>query len=246
MGATNERLQLSIEGRASGIAEIEKLGVALNKITDATLKSAQTLEKLASQAESDGKRIAGAAGGINSAFTTLSGTISQYAQTQLGAGAGAVNLATKLVGLNPAALGIASGFAAASVAALSFASHAAEAARSAELLAARTGLSVTGAQLWSRAAQVAGVEAESLQGAMRKLSQALADGGEEGRKGREALQKLGVSAYEVATGQLRPMDQILPEIFRKLGDVANVANRNAMAVQLLGRGALELAPLFGS
>jgi hypothetical protein len=83
---------------------------------------------------------------------------------------------------------------------------------------------------------------ESVEGVLRKLSQALTDTSEEGKKGRDQLAALGVTAYDAATGKLRPMTDVVIQLAEKLGEIPEAARRNDAAIRVLGRGALAIVP----
>jgi hypothetical protein len=117
-------------------------------------------------------------------------------------------------------------------------------AREMSNLASRTGLSYSEAQRWNQVAAVSGVNAGALTTAMRTLSRGLAEGEDEGRKQAAVLARLGVNA-EDATGKLRPMGDVIQDIYRKLGDVPAGAQRDFFLQTLFGRGGLETAPLVG-
>jgi hypothetical protein len=58
-----------------------------------------------------------------------------------------------------------------------------------------------------------------------------------------AWRTLGVSLRD-SEGQLRGMDDLLPEVIGALGEMQNATERNATATKLFGRRAFELVPLF--
>lgn len=77
------------------------------------------------------------------------------------------------------------------------------------------------------------------------MAEVLTDSGEASRKARADLEAIGVTLYDVKTGALLPMDQLLPGIVLKLSQMSDTQKRNAMAVEDLGRGGLLLLPLAG-
>lgn len=83
---------------------------------------------------------------------------------------------------------------------------------------------------------------ESVEGLVRKLSQTLTDTSEEGKKGREQLAALGVTAYDAATSKLRPMTDVMLDFADRLNEIPDAARRNAAALEVLGRGALAVLP----
>jgi hypothetical protein len=87
----------------------------------------------------------------------------------------------------------------------------------------------------------AGSDIGSIEGVLKKLSQGLTDSSEEGAKARKGLVELGVSAYD-GTAKMLPMSSILTQLSEKLGAVEEPAKRNALAISILGKGALTALP----
>ena len=139
--------------------------------------------------------------------------------------------------------GFVTGLGAVAAGMLSLAHGAAEAAHEQVNMAERTGLTVQEVSGFSRAAKVMGVDIHGMVTSMRTLSQALSDNGEEGKKGKQVLSELGVTAYN-ATGEMKPMGQLWMEIAEGLSGIENPAKRADAAIKLFGRGGLELLPLL--
>ncbi len=110
--------------------------------------------------------------------------------------------------------------------------------------AARTGLTTTEFQQFSRSAEVVGVNAGALTAAMRTLSRGLAEGSDEGKKQKVVLDELGIQATD-SLGRIKPLGEILPQIFDKLGKLSAGPQRDFFLTTLFGRGGLEFAPLLG-
>lgn len=66
----------------------------------------------------------------------------------------------------------------------------------------------------------------------------------EGGTASNVLKQLGVSVYD-SNGKIRSMNDIFPELIKKLQSVENVTLRNAMAQQILGKDLGALAPVLG-
>lgn len=110
-------------------------------------------------------------------------------------------------------------------------------------LADRLGATNEQAYRLSAAAKVAGVEIGSLDGFMRRLSQALADGGEEGKRGAEGLRAIGVNARD-SQGHIKPTVTLINEISAALIAIPDKAVQEAKFSAFGGRGAIELLPMF--
>lgn len=108
-------------------------------------------------------------------------------------------------------------------------------------IAVRTGLTIKEVGDFSFAMKRAGGDISGVESVMRKLSQGLADASEEGKNAREGLRDLGIISRN-ADGSLRPMSGILEDISIRLNAIPDAANRNAAAIKILGRGALDSLP----
>ena len=107
----------------------------------------------------------------------------------------------------------------------------------------RTGLSTNRLQELKYATKLVGVEFDSITGAVKILTNNMADAGEGGKKQAEAFKDLHVRVKGVG-GQLRDMDDIFPEVINKLADMQNETKRNALAADIFGKSANELVPLL--
>lgn len=108
-------------------------------------------------------------------------------------------------------------------------------------ISVRTGLTITEVGQFSFAMQQAGGDISQVESIMRKLSQGLGDFGDEGKKQREGLRDLGITAVGL-NGALRPMSEILEQLSGKLNKLEEGPKRNAAAIKIMGRGALEVLP----
>lgn len=111
-------------------------------------------------------------------------------------------------------------------------------------MSVRTGISTTRLQELKFASEQAGVNFESLTSAAAKLTKNMGSAEDGGKKAVEAFKALGVSTTDATTGGLRSIDDILPEVLGKLGDMTNETERNALATKLFGGSATELVPLL--
>jgi len=110
-------------------------------------------------------------------------------------------------------------------------------------LNAKTGISISQLQSLKYVSEQTGANFESVTQSVGRLirSMAAADKGTKAQV--ESFQKLGVSIYD-ATGNLKSTDEFLPEVLRSLSEVGNETERDAIAMDIFGRSALELAPLM--
>lgn len=108
----------------------------------------------------------------------------------------------------------------------------------------QSGLSVDRLQAFGRVARAAGVDTNVLGEAAIQLSRRLREGGDESAEFAAAATALGVSVRD-AQGNLRALDDIVPELITSLQGVEDVTTRNVLANQAFGRGATSLIPVLG-
>lgn len=108
-----------------------------------------------------------------------------------------------------------------------------------------TGVSVTTLQEFENVARVAGVSTDVFNKAAEGLTRRLRATGTESQEFTDNLKLLGVETRDAATGALRSMDNLLPEIITKLQGMEAGATRNSIAMQVLGRSGTDLAPVLG-
>lgn len=66
-----------------------------------------------------------------------------------------------------------------------------------------------------------------------------------GKDQADMLQQIGVNTQD-ATGHMLPMNQLLPQIIDKMGQMTDIGEKNRLATQLFGRSWTELAPLMAA
>lgn len=96
---------------------------------------------------------------------------------------------------------------------------------------------------FSFAARMSGNDISVFEGAMRKLSQGLAAGGEDGKKTADALRDLGVRTVAL-NGDVRPMAEIFTQIAAGLEHFGSAAERNAKVIDLFGKSGITLIPVL--
>ena len=156
----------------------------------------------------------------------------------------------KFKGLKSIAGGIASGIAAISAAAISAATAlGAAAVKSAEYadniltMSTVTGISTDKLQEYSYAAELVDVSVETLTKSMAKNIKSMQSAQSGSKSMVEAYEKLGVSVTN-ADGSLRDGEEAYWEIIDALGKMENETERDAIAMQILGKSAQELNPLI--
>lgn len=110
-------------------------------------------------------------------------------------------------------------------------------------LSKTTGLSTEQLQKFQYASELIDVDMNTLTGALKKTTTAMASAQTGSGKYAEAFKKLGVSVTD-ANGNLRDNNDVFEESIRALGKVANETERDALAMELFGKSATELNPLI--
>lgn len=138
---------------------------------------------------------------------------------------------------------IGAGALAGGVALVGMATKASEAAAEIDDIAQRTNLSAKTLQEFKYAAEMSGFGIDTLEGSVKKLTMTLGNAGDGNKAAEEAFKALGVSITG-ANGGLKSTDEIFPLVMAKLADMPNVTERNALAMQIFGKSAMDMAPLL--
>lgn len=139
------------------------------------------------------------------------------------------------------ALGLAAGAAVSGLVAAT--KSAGEYAENVELAASKTHLSTDAVQELQYASKVTGVEFETISGSLTKLTKSMGAAQSGTGAQAQAFAELGVATTD-ANGNLLDSTQVYSDVIAALGQVENPAERDVLALQLLGRGATELNPLI--
>lgn len=105
------------------------------------------------------------------------------------------------------------------------------------------GISTDQLQMYSAAAGLVDVELETIAGSHRKLTKSMASAQGGTGAAAEAFQTLGVNVTN-ADGSLRDGEAVWQEVIAALGRMENETERDAIAMQLMGKSASELNPLI--
>jgi len=106
-----------------------------------------------------------------------------------------------------------------------------------------TGVSTETLQQWQYAADFIDVSVETMTGSMTKLTNSAYDAANGNDKLAATFASLGVSVTD-SSGQLLPAEEIFYDVVDALGQVQNQTERDALAMDLMGRSAQELNPLI--
>ena len=106
-----------------------------------------------------------------------------------------------------------------------------------------TGISVQQLQMYKAASDLVDVSVDTVAKAQQKLTKSMSSAADGTGSQAEAFQKLGVSVTN-ADGSLKSSDQVFNEVIKALGGISNETERNALAMTLMGKSAMELNPLI--
>ena len=106
-----------------------------------------------------------------------------------------------------------------------------------------TGVPTEMLQAWDYASGLIDVDADTIKDAMTKITQAMGDASSGNDSAIEKFEQLGVSITN-ADGSLRSAQEVFYDVVDALGQVENQTERDSLAMDLLGKNAQELTPLF--
>ena len=109
-----------------------------------------------------------------------------------------------------------------------------------------TGVPTEMLQAWDYAAPLIDTDAETIKGAMTKITKAMGDAANGSESAQEKFADLGVSIYDETDGSLRSAEEVFYDIVDALGQMQAGAERDAIAMELMGKSAQELNPLINA
>ena len=126
---------------------------------------------------------------------------------------------------------------------VSMTKDAAYAADDLNTLSKQTGISTDTLQKFQYASDLIDVSTETLTGSLTKLTRNMYNAREGSGDAADAFEALGV-AFTDSEGSLRDREDVFYEVIAALGEIENVTERDATAMQLFGRSAQDLNPLI--
>lgn len=109
-----------------------------------------------------------------------------------------------------------------------------------------TGVPTEMLQAWDYAAPLIDTDAETIKGAMTKLTKAMGDAKGGSKEAQEQFAAMGVSIVNEADGSLRSAEDVFYDVVDALGSMEEGADRDAAAMGVLGKNAQELNPLINA
>jgi len=112
-------------------------------------------------------------------------------------------------------------------------------------LSQKIGLSRVAFQEWDYILGQSGASVEGLQMGLKTLSGAADEAMKGTEQYKESFDRLGVSVTDI-NGKMKDQETLFAEVFSALADMENQTERTALASDLLGRSATELAPTLNT
>ena len=106
-----------------------------------------------------------------------------------------------------------------------------------------SGVSTQTLQAWEYAAELVDVPLETMTGSLTKVTKAMASAKDGTGTTAEAFAQLGISVTD-SNGNLRDSEDVFYEVIDQLGLIENETERDALAMELLGKSAQDLNPLI--
>lgn len=106
-----------------------------------------------------------------------------------------------------------------------------------------TGLSTETLQQWKYAENLIDVSVGTMTGSLTKLTRSMYDAQTGNKAAAETFQALGVSITD-SNGQLRDAESVFYEVIDALSGVGSQTERDAIAMEIMGRSAQDLNPLI--
>lgn len=110
-------------------------------------------------------------------------------------------------------------------------------------LAKVTGISTQELQMYNAASDLVDVSTEAIAKSHMKLAKNMKSAADGSKTQAEAFKALGVNVTN-ADGSLRGTDEVFQDVITALGGMKNETERDALAMQLMGKSAMELNPLI--
>lgn len=121
-----------------------------------------------------------------------------------------------------------------------------EAAHEADDLATKSmtsGVDTETLQQWQYASELIDVSVDTMTGSLTKLTKSMSSANDGNKATADAFAELGVSITD-SSGNLRDTEDVFYDVVDALGQIPNETERDAMAMELLGKSAQELNPLI--
>lgn len=149
----------------------------------------------------------------------------------------------KLMSVLPTFGLVAGGVAAVGGALFEMANKASEAGDKLFLASKRTGVSVEMLQGLGLAAKESGVNIDTVENALERMTRSAGPFATSGSQGAKALKSIGISATDV-DGKMRPLDDLLLDVAHKFAHMKDGSEKTAIAVSVFGRAGAQMIPIL--
>lgn len=105
------------------------------------------------------------------------------------------------------------------------------------------GISTKDLQMYGAVAEMVDVDVDTIAKSHVKLEKTMYGAANGSKANAAAFEKLGIDIYD-ANGNLRDSDEVWNDVIKSLGTMENETERDALAMQLMGKSASELNPLI--
>lgn len=109
----------------------------------------------------------------------------------------------------------------------------------------KMGLNYEQTQKWNYVASQMGTNLKSLERGLGRFQKNVNDAAEGTGTAADAIETLGIDVTD-ANGNLKDMNQLFPETIQKMQGMEDTTKRNALAMELFGRGGKDLIPILNS
>lgn len=106
-----------------------------------------------------------------------------------------------------------------------------------------TGLSTDALQEYSFMAELVDTDVSTITGSLAKMTKNMSSAKDGTGSSAEAFKALGVAVTD-SNGELRSTDEVFGEVLNALGEMSNETEKNALAMDIFGKSAMELNPLI--
>lgn len=125
-----------------------------------------------------------------------------------------------------------------------FINHITEAGAAVEHMSQILGISAEEVSGFQFAAGAMGISAEAASMALERLERNMVQSAQGTGAAAAAFRALGLDAVDPATGKIKSLDQLLPQIAEKFAQSENGANKTAIAIALFGRAGAQMIPFL--
>ncbi len=229
--------QVAKTGESSAAAQEQ--GIKLNR-------AAEVLNKMQGELESNTESLAGMAMGSDEAGASVQemGDKTEKSSTQvLTMSQVSEGLKATFEGVVKVVAGLATAVAGLGGAITGLVLKASESADTLVEMSDKTGLSTTRLQELQYIGGQLGVDLDTMSGSLGKLTRSMASAQDGSGAARDAFKTLGV-AFKDSNGDLLSSETVFNNVIDALGKVQNPAERDALAMDLFGKSAMELNPLI--